>query len=595
MNYLNINGLSLLNESKSNKIDTKYKIGQVFHAINNDVVNDFVVKYNKYIKYIILSHKPSFLISIIDESFIEEINDEIESNINFKISKNNNIGYILDLLNSEYDYLYNINNDINLEISPKCADALSSIFNSVNKIVNFLNNDKISFQAESGNLLDRSKSSKFINNIQSKFDKFHENSRNRVLSMLKKTANDNVKSLDDYDNKLNTLLSLNTYSYAKLGMESKKGIDVLNKSAEKNNINYSESINKEFRLIHSKIELFKNAGVDELPDKESIILRAYSISALLNKYKAAFNEDSFKALDDLILQITSTKCEILEKSNEISESDTEVDTQVDTSTDKDVKSLTKYITSDQFEYDIAIRLHIGELITINAKDLKGKEDITSWMSKISKASHELFGYEPQGYIVSTIDSYQGVRDFGASVVQAGAGSIAGNLGRIIGKKEEGKQRGQDIGRWLREELMQKPGDVNSKIVELEENIRNLDTVVPNWFRSDNNKIPNKRTIIDKPISMEKEQSSKIKKQNKKIIGENFDGGGNVGGGFYTQPGSQSMMGDPVAPTSDQTPFVDGNKTTTSNSGSGDKFSPNVKKKDNTMSKLEELLNRMKKS
>lgn len=41
--------------------------------------------------------------------------------------------------------------------------------------------------------------------------------------------------------------------------------------------------------------------------------------------------------------------------------------------------------------------------------------------------------------------------------------------------------------------------------------------------------------------------------------------------FFQKPGSISQMGNPVAPTPTQAPFVDGGKTTTPDSGSGDKF------------------------
>ena len=53
----------------------------------------------------------------------------------------------------------------------------------------------------------------------------------------------------------------------------------------------------------------------------------------------------------------------------------------------------------------------------------------------------------------------------------------------------------------------------------------------------------------------------------------------AGDGFFQMPGSISSEGNPIAPTYTQTPFVKGEKTSTADSGSGDKFAGSAINKD----------------
>ena len=90
----------------------------------------------------------------------------------------------------------------------------------------------------------------------------------------------------------------------------------------------------------------------------------------------------------------------------------------------------------------------------------------------------------------------------------------------------------------------------------------------------------------------------VEKNKGKLTNECADGGAAMAGsttsgdGFFQMPGSISSEGNPIAPTYTQTPFVKGEKTSTADSGSGDKFASSAINKDKKKKKDDEWFERI---
>lgn len=108
------------------------------------------------------------------------------------------------------------------------------------------------------------------------------------------------------------------------------------------------------------------------------------------------------------------------------------------------------------ELSNSISLPLGEVVTIKQSSIVSKADRASYVGKVSKSFDEAFGYEPQGNAAKVLDKYQATRDL--------IGSTANGVLRRVGAGKAGE--------WFKAELLQKPGEVNPQVIDLEQKIRN---------------------------------------------------------------------------------------------------------------------------
>jgi len=613
MEFLKIYGTNIINEATdtiNNQVVVDYALGNVFQAINNDSTNDFILNNKKSLVELYLISKSYYLLAIINSNKLDSLNKELESNTSIT-THSLEFQKLIDILNDELKFISQKYKELNPNISAKYADDISQLFEAAYSFGKFISNDKIFKQSNDPNQggtisnYDRS-----MTKLKSEFNLLYSNIKDKSIELIKKVVNDEVKDQDDYENKIDTIASINSSSFPKLGLDVKNATEELKTKAEEANLNVEQAINIKIKTIISKIKAFEQF---QAKTNDEIITKAYYLNKLLERYKTYITEDGYNRFSQLIIEIAATKHAILTKAEELDKLKSE---QKSKEPETNGVSMSKIIESDSFEYNIPIRLPLGKTVTLKTSDLKGHNKVTSWISKLAKASNEVFGYEAQGYITSVVDKYQGFRDLNATTIEKGLKTM-GKVAWLIGKKKEGERAGERIGDWLREELMLNPGQANSLIVDLEEDLINTDIVIANTFRKKENKKHYRSTIIDKPTPLKRKEESEIGREKSKIkrgltisdsiifdsftednkINEDFGpmgsvgdvGGGNisgpvspnvsnVGNGFYNTPGMISNMGDIHAPTPDQTPFKNGEKTSIKDSGSGDKFTSDKKKK-----------------
>jgi len=282
-----------------------------------------------------------------------------------------------------------------------------------------------------------------------------------------------------------------------------------------------------------------------------------------------------------------------------------------------------------FLYDVKFQLKFDTPVAISLKEPDKKKAWHSVLSRLGKAGWECLGYRPQGYINNIINSYATTRD---CRVMVPAAMLKGSAALInaIGKKALGrdtwfspdnKNRFQ-ISKWLREEVQTKAGEINPEIKKIESGLVNAPRSLANGWRQlwgkktlekpvahidttnfdGSNIAPDRIKYAEAPENMRgKSGHYKMKTDEKnkgKLTNECADGGAVMAGsttsgdGFFQMPGSISSEGNPIAPTYTQTPFVKGEKTSTADSGSGDKFAGSSINKDKKKKKDDEWFERI---
>ena len=155
----------------------------------------------------------------------------------------------------------------------------------------------------------------------------------------------------------------------------------------------------------------------------------------------------------------------------------------------------KKLKGNIYEYVFILKLgerkHYNNLEKLKTEDTKTHEEdlVASILNKMSNAGHDLFGYEPQGYITAVIAKYSDVRDFAGTMAQWSSKNSIGVLAAIAGggvgilanKRKELSQKGmnfgENIGKYLKYELTGEVKDLNPVVADIENDIRstlNLD-------------------------------------------------------------------------------------------------------------------------
>jgi len=553
----NIHKISILNENTQTKVE--YNVGDVIEMIYNTNSNEFISDNKNNIKYVYITHRPSFLVSIIKESKLNDINIQLEmtSDIKARSIETESIDVIFK---DEYDFLKNKYVSFEKELTPKYANNLSNLFATVNRELSFIKNQNINYNS-------RDKA-----NIESTFDQLHVNVKDDLTSLLKATVNEQITTSDDYSKSVDILTAINAESFARLGLDVKRGLLKLKSEAEKNGIETEKTLDVKIKTLASKISNFKKTEHSDVVD---IIGETNALIELIEKYKPYLTEQSFNEYRELVMEIGVTKYKILEnlqdQTDETKDDGTENitdDNKDDTTTKSDVKDIKKYIVSEEFEYSNVVALPLGELVTLNTNSLKSK-NITSFISKFTKAMDDVFGYEPTAEIASVISKYEGLRAFNGHLAKYTLEQM-GKAGWLVGKKEDGRKLGSNIGKWATTEMLQKPGEINPQIVKLEQKLRNPINSISNVFRNEDTKKEDKYKIVDDKKTNENLSVS---------LGDSAMNTSNVGNGFFNEPGMTGSMGNPIPPTQTE-------------KGSGDKFTSNNNKFKNKKKK-DQHINRTK--
>ncbi len=150
-----------------------------------------------------------------------------------------------------------------------------------------------------------------------------------------------------------------------------------------------------------------------------------------------------------------------------------------------------YGETETFEFMQAVDIPIGETVVLDFNDLKSHDvrKVASFLAKTVRMMRNVWGYEPEGYITAAIGKYQPTRDFIGSTVQAATRNSIGVLLGIARMPTGGKagflkgmETGEEIGEAIKMDMLQKPEDVNPKLVKFE-----------NWAR---NKVGGKKDVVD---------------------------------------------------------------------------------------------------
>lgn len=138
--------------------------------------------------------------------------------------------------------------------------------------------------------------------------------------------------------------------------------------------------------------------------------------------------------------------------------------------------------TEAFEYTQAVDIPIGETVVLDFNDLKSHDvrKVASFLAKTVRMMRNIWGYEPEGYITSTINKYQPTRDFVGSGLQAASRNSIGVLLGIARMPTQGKagflkgmETGEEIGEAIKMDMLQNPEDVNPKLVKFENWVRNM--------------------------------------------------------------------------------------------------------------------------
>lgn len=370
--------------------------------------------------------------------------------------------------------------------------------------------------------------------------------------------------------------------------------------------------------LDSKLKKFFSTAFETEEEAEA------TAQALLLEVGKFFNlkligETWYKSYVNRVNSNLAHKMECLRKAKELEsmpgtdELPSDVETTMSTNANTGDSSIPSY--SYAFLYDIKFQLLFDTEKKIPLGKEKTKKAWHSILSRLGKAGWECLGYRPQGYINNIINSYATTRDVRVMVPAALLKGSAEAI-NFFGKKRLGhdtwfspnnKQRFQ-LSKWLREEMQTKGGEVNPEIKKLESGVINIPRSMGNGWRQfrgketlekpvvhidttnfdGSNIAPERIKYAEAPENKNSGKSGHYKinqndKKSEKLTIECADGGAQMGGtvssghGFFQMPGSISSEGNPIAPTSTQTPFVNGEKTSTLDSGSGDKFLGKINK------------------
>lgn len=395
--------------------------------------------------------------------------------------------------------------------------------------------------------------------------------------------------------------------------------------------------NKLYDELDSK---YKNFNKTVFQTEEEAEATAQALLLQAGKYYnlGLIDETWYKSYVNTINAILAHKIETLRRAREFEQmtepgsapmpGDVESTLPEESEGEKDIPSYSYY-----FLYDMKFQLPLNEPIKIS---LKTEKKIGAWhsiLSRLGKAGWELLGYVPQPYINSIIDSYATTRDCRVmlpSAILKGSAVVLNALGRKAFGRDTwispNNEKRFQISKWLREEMQTKAGEINPEVKKIESGLVNIPRSLGNGWRQitgkerlakpvahidttnfdGSNIAPDRIKYAESGFDKNQGKSGHYKmsedeKTKGKLTRECAEGGAamdgavSTGDGFYQMPGSISSEGNPIAATYTQSPFVNGVKTSVSDSGSGDKFANSInkkKKKNDTKGKNNEWFNRI---
>lgn len=396
-----------------------------------------------------------------------------------------------------------------------------------------------------------------------------------------------IKTKEEYIKRMTALSTINSYPWNLLGKTKtislvQRNIDnaeqTVQDRAAKGNVNAGEATAVVLFAVCDKIENFNNKQYDNLSE-----LYADHIRMLDLIQRKVLDDDAKDKCIELVSEITYTKAQMLLYEKEA------------TGTTTTTKTAHKAADADYFSIGKPYKLDLG--VPVKIEDNTVEKD--SWFKSIGLVAKELLSADLDPASQACMNRFQNVRKLHAKIVSTIGTSIdkTTNKDFALGRK---------ISQAIANGITLQPGEINPKILDLEEDIRNIGTYLKTggFYKKgkqkeyynykvnrdgsgkpvvNNDKTPNGNAGLHN-VNSSKDYSY----LNMFGINEDFApmGGFAEGTGGYGQVGERTpgtfvnpVEGDPHAPTPDDTPFdEDGNKTSATQSGSGDDFCPNKKKK-----------------
>jgi len=233
---------------------------------------------------------------------------------------------------------------------------------------------------------------------------------------------------------------------------------------------------------------------------------------------------------------------------------------------------------------------ITNLSNLEVDNISGSKDVmyNDMLHSISRSLDALIGYKATGLAANTVNAMipvtYAIGNLASLFTRFSANTILGSMARakhgFFGKKadrayEKVANNSLKLGEFIKYEIINQPEQINPVSAEfadyMSDKFHLKRKAVSHKYLSSTH---SRYTPVPKTVGALRDVSSSANKGDlfEDMGGAMVDSGpggeaGIPGNGF----GSSTTMGNPIPPTPDQTPFVDGKKTEISDSGSGDIF------------------------
>lgn len=359
----------------------------------------------------------------------------------------------------------------------------------------------------------------------------------------------------------------------------------------------SEQYDTIWEPVYHKIKEFEKK---KFPNEDAIREESLMLEGLVRR--KMLSDEAVKDAQEMIERIAAVKIAQLGVANAL----------ITATSTKEEESVAYKGDANQFNMNVKTYLTFGVFTVIDVAS--NTREKFSWTKKLAAVCNELWGYQPQGYIINVINMYSATREFNGAVLQR-VGEITDS---IIQTVLPNFNVGSNVGKYIHNSLMQEAGEVDPQVVNLEQRLRNPSKSIifacihkkhiDQEYKDDNYTY---KLSKDRPMTKTSEKTSEENKRKHNMsrylsdskdygylngiytMNEDFapaggfaemtGGAGQVGetvtpGLDFNYPGVISGMGSVHAPTPEQTPFKNGEKTSTNDSGSGDCFTAKSTKK-----------------
>lgn len=359
----------------------------------------------------------------------------------------------------------------------------------------------------------------------------------------------------------------------------------------------SEQYDTIWEPVYHKIKEFEKK---KFPNEDAIREESLMLEGLVRR--KMLSDEAVKDAQEMIERIAAVKIAQLGVAKAL----------ITATTTKEEESVAYKGDANQFNMNVKTYLTFGVFTTIDVAS--NTREKFSWTKKLAAVCNELWGYQPQGYIINVLNMYSATREYKGAVLQR-VGEITDS---IIQTVLPNFNVGSNVGKYIHNSLMQEAGEVDPQVVNLEQRLRNPSKSIifacihkkhiDQEYKDDNYTY---QLSKDRPMTKTSEKTSEENKRKHNMsrylsdskdygylngiymMNEDFapaggfaemtGGAGQVGetvtpGLDFNYPGVTSGMGSVHAPTPEQTPFKNGEKTSTNDSGSGDCFTVKSTKK-----------------